>query len=129
VPRTRLVEMLKRVRQIVAERNLMVGNVAHAGDGNLHPLIMYDDADPDETARVEEAGKAILAECVRLGGTLTGEHGIGVEKRELMPLLFTEQSLQAMKWAKEAFDPAGRLNPDKIFPLGGSTQPAAEVTL
>ena len=118
VPRTRLVEMLGRVRQIVAEHNVIVGNVAHAGDGNLHPLIMFDDADPDESARVEKAGKAILAECVKLGGTLTGEHGVGVEKRELMPLLFSEASLWAMKRVKEAFDPQGVVNPDKIFPLG-----------
>ena len=125
VPRTRLVEMLGRVRKIVADHNLIVGNVAHAGDGNLHPLIMFDDADADESARVERAGKQILAECVKLGGTLTGEHGIGLEKRELMPLLFSETSLWAMKRVKEAFDPEGVLNPDKIFPLGPAAEPAS----
>ena len=89
----------------------------HAGDGNLHPLILFDANDRVELEKAEQFGADILRLCVQVGGVLSGEHGIGVEKRELMPTMFNEQDLQQQQRVKCAFDPAGRLNPGKVFPV------------
>jgi glycolate oxidase len=101
----------------VGERlGLKIANVFHAGDGNLHPNILYDARDREQNRRVVEAGAEILAFCVSLGGSITGEHGVGMEKNELMPLLFTEEDLTVMGKLKSVFNPEGRFNPAKLFP-------------
>jgi glycolate oxidase len=120
VPRTRLVGVLADIGQIAASRGLVLGNVFHAGDGNLHPLIVFDRRHPGVLERVQDAGREIIEVCVAAGGSLSGEHGIGIEKREAMDLVFGEADLEAQKWLREAFDPAGRCNPCKILPRGGS---------
>ena len=120
VPRTRLVEVLAEVRAIAARHHLILGNVFHAGDGNLHPLIVFDRRAPGVLERVHAAGQEIVAACVAAGGTLSGEHGIGLEKRDAMPLVFSPADLEAQKWLREAFDPAGQCNPEKVLPRGGS---------
>ena len=96
--------------------NLQVVNVFHAGDGNLHPLIMYDADNEGELERAEEFGSAILKLCVEVGGVLSGEHGIGIEKRHLMGEMFTEEDMRQQQRLKCAFDPKGLLNPDKVYP-------------
>jgi len=118
VPRTRLVEILERIYEIGDEFDLVIMNVFHAGDGNLHPLIAFDRRDAEQVERVHAAGKAIIEACVAVGGVLSGEHGIGLEKRDFMPLTFTELDLDAQARAREAFDPEGRMNPAKVLPLG-----------
>ncbi len=118
VPTGRLPEALKRTGEICAAFGLRVANVFHAGDGNMHPLILYNVNDAEERAKAEAAGAAILEMCVDLGGCLTGEHGVGIEKRELMPRQFTEVELAQQKRVRAVFDPEGRLNPAKVFPLG-----------
>lgn len=117
VPRTKLAETLRKVVEIGEQYGVNIGNVAHAGDGNLHPLIMYNPKDHDEVERVHKAGKEILKLCVEMGGTLTGEHGIGIEKQASMPLVFNEVECEGMARVKAAFDPANMLNPDKILPI------------
>jgi glycolate oxidase len=116
VPRTRVPEILRIIRRIGEEKDLRIANVFHAGDGNIHPILLYDERRPGEVARVLEAGREILEACVRLGGSLTGEHGIGVEKMQLLPLLFTEPDLALMQRVRGVFDPERRCNPHKIFP-------------
>ena len=118
VPRTKIPEMLDRVAEIAARHGVRVANVFHAGDGNLHPCILFDDRSDDERRRVTAAGAEILAACVEVGGTLTGEHGVGIEKRERMGLIFGEPDLALMRRIREAFDPRGLSNPGKIIPLG-----------
>jgi len=118
VPTSRLPEALQRTGEICASFGLRVANVFHAGDGNMHPLILYNVNDDDERVKAEEAGAAILEMCVELGGCLTGEHGVGVEKRELMGRQFNDVELAQQKRVRAAFDPEGRLNPAKVFPLG-----------
>ncbi|HMF84447.1 MAG TPA: FAD-linked oxidase C-terminal domain-containing protein, partial [Acidimicrobiia bacterium] len=118
VPRTRLVDVLQRVYEIAGEYDLTMMNVFHAGDGNLHPLIVFDQRDPGIWERVHAAGDAILRTCVDAGGVLSGEHGIGLEKREAMPLVFTSDDLDVQARLRDAFDPAGRANPQKILPSG-----------
>ena len=122
VPRTRLVEVLRRVGEIGQEFNVVIANVFHAGDGNLHPCIVFDEREEGVTQRVLDAGGEILKVCVEVGGVLSGEHGIGIEKREYMPLLFTEDDLQAMRWLRDAFAPKGSLNPGKVFPSDEALQ-------
>jgi glycolate oxidase len=117
VPTGQLPEALKRTGEICASFGLRVANVFHAGDGNMHPLILYNVNDPEEGLKAEAAGAAILAMCVDLGGCLTGEHGVGIEKRELMPRQFTEADLAQQRRVRAVFDPGGRLNPAKVFPL------------
>lgn len=133
VPPTRLPEMMRRIAEIAAEYDLRIGNVFHAGDGNIHPIILYDERNPEQTQRVVRAGRAILEECVRLGGTLTGEHGIGVEKVDLMPLIFTQDDLRTMERIRRVFDPDGACNPNKIFPSAaekvGVTKPRRQAPL
>ena len=118
VPRTRLVDVLRQVYAIAAEQRLTMMNVFHAGDGNLHPLIVFDGREPGIWNRVRDAGDAILAACVAAGGVLSGEHGIGLEKRDAMPLVFAPADLDAQSRLRDAFDPSGRANPDKILPQG-----------
>jgi glycolate oxidase len=118
VPRTRLVDVLRRVYEIADEHDLTMMNVFHAGDGNLHPLIVFDQREPGIWERVHAAGDAILRTCVDAGGVLSGEHGIGLEKREAMPMVFSEDDLDAQARLRDAFDPSGRANPHKILPRG-----------
>ncbi len=116
IPRTKLPEILRKIGEISKKYDLRIANVFHAGDGNLHPLILFDDRDEAVTARVIQAGSEIIEECIRMGGSITGEHGVGIEKRDLMPLLFSETDLQAMARIKSVFNPDNLLNPCKIFP-------------
>ena len=116
VPRTRVPDILRSIAAAGERHRVRIGNVFHAGDGNIHPILLFDERDPDEVARVLAAGREILEACVALGGSLTGEHGIGVEKIAQMPLLFAPDDLLAMTRLRAVFDPAGRANPHKIFP-------------
>jgi glycolate oxidase len=116
IPRSRLPQVLREAFQIAARYQLRLANVFHAGDGNLHPVLLFDDADPEQVARVVEAGEAILALCLREGGSLTGEHGIGTEKCALMHQMFSTNDLDTMKRIKAIFNPHDRLNPEKLFP-------------
>jgi glycolate oxidase len=116
IPRTRLPYVLSRVNAIVAAHGLRVGNVFHAGDGNLHPNILYDPRIPGEEARVVAAGAEIMKVCAEVGGSISGEHGIGVEKADFMPLIFSAADLDLMGRLKAAFNPEGLCNPGKIFP-------------
>jgi glycolate oxidase len=126
VPRTRLPEILVRIEEIGARYGLRIGNVFHAGDGNIHPVILFDERDRAETARVLSAGREILAACVALGGSVTGEHGIGVEKIRELGLSFGPDDLALMRRLRGVFDPAGRANPGKIFPTAaGCTEQRA----
>src|SRR5207302_777196 len=118
VPRTRLVEVLREVYAIAARHHLMMMNVFHAGDGNLHPLIAFDGQEPGVMERVHQAAQEIVEVSVAAGGVLSGEHGIGVEKRDLMPLIFSAVDLDAQARVREAFDPDGACNPMKILPAG-----------
>jgi glycolate oxidase len=117
IPTSRLAEVLARIGALSQEYGLAVANIFHAGDGNLHPLIMFDANDPDSQRRAEAFGADILKLCVEVGGCLTGEHGVGVEKRDLMPVQFTEVELAQQRRIKSAFDPRWLLNPAKVFPL------------
>ena len=117
IPRKALPEMLTRMASMSQKYGLRVANVFHAGDGNLHPLILFDANQPGELARAEEFGNDILRNCVALGGVLTGEHGVGIEKRDLMPEMFTEEDLKQQQRVKCAFDPQHLLNPGKVFPV------------
>ena len=119
IPTGRLPEVLVRVAEICAGYGLSVANIFHAGDGNLHPLVLYNMNDPDELRRAEAAGADILKLCVEVGGCLTGEHGVGVEKRDLMGVQFSPVDLDLQMRVKSAFDPAWLLNPAKVFPLAG----------
>ena len=116
VPRRHLSEVLDHVYRIAADEDLAVLNVFHAGDGNLHPLLVFDRREPGILERVHRAGTAIVAVSVEYGGVLSGEHGIGLEKRDLMPLMFSEDDLRAQSWLREAFDPLGLANPFKVLP-------------
>jgi glycolate oxidase len=116
IPRARLPQVLNRMRELSQTYGLRVANVFHAGDGNLHPLILYDANKPGELERTEAFGAEILKLCVEVGGVLTGEHGVGVEKRDLMPAMFTEADLAQQQRLKCAFDDRGLLNPGKVFP-------------
>ena len=121
IPTSRLPETLRRIGEMTEAAGLKVANIFHAGDGNLHPLIMFDANDADSFHRAEVLGADILKLCVEVGGCLTGEHGVGVEKRDLMDVQFTHLELDQQRRLKSAFDPAWLLNPAKVFPL----QPAA----
>ena len=116
VPRTRLPEVLRRIGDLSAEYDLRVGNVFHAGDGNLHPLVLYDGRIDGQAERAEELARKILEACVDAGGSITGEHGIGTDKACAMPLMFSESDLDAMRRLRSAFDPHGLANPGKVFP-------------
>jgi glycolate oxidase subunit GlcD len=116
VPRTRLPEVLARISEIGERYRLRVANVFHAGDGNLHPNILFDRNDPDELGRVERASREIMTLCVEVGGTITGEHGVGVDKRGYMKLVHGPEELAAMAAVKRVFDPHGLFNPGKVLP-------------
>ena len=118
IPRTKLTPTLQRIEEIAKRYGFVIGNIFHAGDGNLHPLILFDHRDPDQFQRARAAGAEIMQLCVEMGGTLTGEHGVGMEKNELMPLMFSETDLDLMRKVRAAFNPLGRLNPGKVLPLG-----------
>ena len=116
IPRARLPQVLAAMKTMAEKYQLRVANVFHAGDGNLHPLILYDANKPGELDRAEQFGAEILKLCVAVGGVLTGEHGVGVEKRDLMGEMFSELDLAAQQRVKCAFDEKGLLNPGKVFP-------------
>jgi glycolate oxidase len=116
VPRSQLPEMMRRIAAISRQFNLRIANVFHAGDGNLHPNILFDMRTPGELERVIEAGAATLRACIELGGSITGEHGVGLEKKAYIGLLFSESDLEAMARVRRAFDPDARFNPAKLFP-------------
>ncbi|HKA30110.1 MAG TPA: FAD-linked oxidase C-terminal domain-containing protein, partial [Candidatus Binatia bacterium] len=116
VPRTRVPDILRAIAAAAERHRLRIGNVFHAGDGNIHPVILFDERRPDEVTRVLAAGREILEACVALGGSVTGEHGIGVEKIAQMPLLFGPDDLLAMTRLRAVFDPEQRANPHKMFP-------------
>src|ERR1700733_10675376 len=119
VPTSRLPEALRRTGEIVASYGLRVANVFHAGDGNMHPLILYNVNDEAEQAKAEAAGNELLKLCVELGGCLTGEHGVGIEKRDLMRFQFSPEDLEQQMRVRAVFDPDWPLNPAKVFPLAG----------
>jgi len=127
IPRTKLPYVLSRVNEIVATHGLRVGNVFHAGDGNLHPNILYDPRKPGEEARVVEAGAQIMRLCAEVGGSISGEHGIGLEKADFMPFIFSAEDLEFMRRLKHAFNPTGRCNPGKVFPTRKSCGEAGPV--
>ncbi|HEX6184921.1 MAG TPA: FAD-linked oxidase C-terminal domain-containing protein [Pyrinomonadaceae bacterium] len=116
VPRSRLPEVLAATYRIGARYQLRVANVFHAGDGNLHPLVCFDSRDAEQVERVHEAGREIMETCVRAGGTITGEHGVGLDKSDYLPLVFGEEDMRAMLRVRAAFDPTGLCNPGKIIP-------------
>jgi glycolate oxidase len=120
IPRTKLPYVLTRVNEIVAAHGLRVGNVFHAGDGNLHPNILYDPRKAGEEIRVVEAGTAIMKLCAEVGGSISGEHGIGLEKADFMPFIFSAADLELMQKLKSAFNPTGLCNPGKVFPTSKS---------
>ncbi|MBV8229436.1 MAG: FAD-binding protein [Planctomycetaceae bacterium] len=119
VPRTKLPHILRFISQVSKRHNIRIGNVFHAGDGNLHPLLLFDERDADQVRRVLQAGREILEECIACGGSVTGEHGIGIEKVEFMPKLFAPEDLAAMVALRNAFNPEGRCSPEKVLPSGG----------
>lgn len=116
VPRSKLPEMMRFIRQCSQKYELRIPNVFHAGDGNIHPLVLYDERDPDQIRRALAASHDILEKCVEFGGSVTGEHGIGVEKIDFMARQFSADDLEAMKMLRRVFDPEGRCNPHKMFP-------------
>ena len=120
VPRTTLPKVLRRISEISEKYQIAIANVFHAGDGNIHPIVLFDERDSDQCERVEHVNKEILTVCAEVGGTITGEHGIGVEKMDYMPLIFSRADIQIMKDVKEIFNPTGLCNPGKIFPTEAS---------
>jgi glycolate oxidase len=116
IPRTALPEVLHRIGEISRERGVRVANVFHAGDGNLHPLVLFDDAVEGQAEQAEEASAAILDLCIEYGGSITGEHGVGMDKVKYMPRMFTDDDLDTMQMVRCAFDPQGLSNPGKVFP-------------
>ena len=118
IPRTRLPETLRRIDEISRKYDLQIFSIFHAGDGNLHPLILFDKRDANQRQRVLAVAGEIMRYCISVGGALTGEHGVGMEKNEMMPLMFTPEDLDLMRRIRETFNPLGRLNPGKVLPLG-----------
>lgn len=118
IPRTKLPQTLREIERIGKESGFEIGNIFHAGDGNLHPIILFDARDEKQFQRAVSAADAIIRFCIEMGGAITGEHGVGMEKDRLMPLLFSEADLALMRSVRDAFNPKGRLNPGKIFPTG-----------
>ena len=124
IPLGKLGEVLVAISHICDKHGLKVANIFHAGDGNLHPLVLYDANDTGQAERAEQAGHEILELCVAAGGCLTGEHGVGIEKRDLMRVQFTETDLALQMRIKTVFDPKWLLNPAKVFPLEGRKRSA-----
>lgn len=125
VPRTRLPAILARIVEIAARYDLPIANLFHAGDGNLHPMILFDVRAPGILDRVMAAGREILTACIEAGGTITGEHGVGLEKPAFMPLIFSVDDLSVMASVRSAVDPTGRFNPGKVLPTPGVEVPSA----
>ena len=126
VPRTRLPHIIRRTAEIGQKHQIRIVNVAHAGDGNIHPILLFDERDREQVERAVAAGREILEECIACGGSITAEHGIGVEKIGLMDRLFAPADLEAMRRVRQAFDPTGRLNPGKLIPEGMRDQGLAD---
>src|SRR5229473_7948304 len=120
VPRTKLPHILREIQRIGSRYQLRIANVFHAGDGNIHPILLFDERDPDQVKRVLQASHEILEECIRAGGSVTGEHGIGVEKLDFMPKMFTPEDLNMMLRLRSAFNPDGRCSPAKMLPTAGA---------
>ena len=120
IPVSQLPYVLNRIGELSAQAGLRIANVFHAGDGNMHPLILFDANTPGDLERCEALGAEILRLCVEVGGCLTGEHGVGVEKRDLMRVQFRAADLEAQMRVKDVFDPHWLLNPAKVFPLDDS---------
>ena len=116
VPRTTLPKVLRRISEISEKYQIPIANVFHAGDGNIHPIVLFNERDADQCERVEHVNQEILTVCAEVGGTITGEHGIGVEKMDYMPLIFSPADMQVMAAVKKVFNPTGLCNPGKIFP-------------
>ena len=129
VPRTKLPEALAKVAEIVNKYEFEHGNVFHAGDGNLHPLIFFDSRDADQLNRVKKAGWEIMEACVELGGTISGEHGVGLEKMDAMRLIFSEHDFAAQRGLQQAFDPDKRLNPGKVIPVSDQNENAGKTQI
>jgi glycolate oxidase len=119
VPRTKLPHILRRISEIGVKHDIRIANVFHAGDGNIHPILLFDERDEDQVRRVLEASHEILEECIAVGGSVTGELGIGVEKISFMPKLFSDADLAFMAAIREVFNPEGRCSPGKMLPMGG----------
>ncbi|TMQ34795.1 MAG: FAD-binding protein [Planctomycetota bacterium] len=120
VPRTKLPHILREIHRIGEKHRLRIANVFHAGDGNIHPILLFDERDPDQVKRVLQASHEILEECLRVGGSVTGEHGIGVEKIDFMPRLFSPEDLHMMLKLRAAFNPDNRCSPAKVLPTAGA---------
>lgn len=125
VPRTQLPSTLRFIHAVSEKSGLTISNIFHAGDGNLHPIILFDARRPGELEKAREAAEEIIKHCIEAGGTITGEHGVGLEKKELMPLMFSSESLDAIAQFKNLFDPAGLLNPGKVLPAALASSRAA----
>jgi glycolate oxidase len=119
VPRTKLPDILRRIHEISRKWDIRVVNVFHAGDGNIHPILLFDERDAEQTKRVLEASNEILEACLACGGSVTGEHGIGVEKIHFMSRMFSDSDLAAMKNLRDALNPQNNLSPDKLLPTAG----------
>ncbi len=116
VPRTRLPEIIRRIQEVGSKYQVRIVNVAHAGDGNIHPIFLFDERQPEEVERVLAAGREILEHCLNLGGSITAEHGVGIEKLSMMSRQFAPQDLEAMRRIRRAWDPEGYLAPEKVLP-------------
>jgi glycolate oxidase len=124
-PRTKLTEVLREVAAISEKYGIPIANVFHAGDGNLHPCLLFDERKPGALETIIEAGAEVMKVCIDAGGALTGEHGVGLEKKELMPLVYTDADMDAMRRVRDSFAPRNRLNPGKVFPDGTRYHPPA----
>jgi glycolate oxidase len=132
IPRSKIPQALRRIQEIGQKYNFQIGNIFHAGDGNLHPIVLFDPRDSVQYQRAIEASAEIIRYCVEIGGALTGEHGVGMEKSELMPLLFSDADFDLMRRIHDAFNPHAALNPGKIFPLNkgcGEITPRAQAAV
>jgi len=118
VPRTKIASTLRFIHQVSEKYGLVISNIFHAGDGNLHPLILFNARRPGELDKARAAGAEILQHCIAQGGTITGEHGVGMEKNELMPVMFSAETLEMTARMMALFDPEGLFNPGKILPEG-----------
>ena len=118
VPRTKIAPTLQFIGEAGRRYGLTISNIFHAGDGNLHPIILFNPRTPGELERARACGEEILTYCIQAGGSITGEHGVGMEKNELMPSLFSEDTLDMIRGLKLLFDPDNRLNPGKVLPTG-----------
>src|SRR5206468_11612548 len=120
VPRTKLPHILRFINGVAEKYRIQIANVFHAGDGNIHPILLFDERDADQVKRVLQASHEILEECLRAGGSVTGEHGIGVEKIDFMPRMFTPEDLAMMLRLRAAFNPDNRCSPAKMLPTAGA---------